>query len=379
MFLFRCSSPFSKVKFTIKVLKLKNYKDPSNLRLLLTGMVLFSLTVGVFVTSTIAWFDISNNLIVNNMTMTFGKDHDNVKIGFSEDGDFYSDVDSTILEREVGFKHDQAFFPLTSGFQNEWLTSSTPFEGTLPVLHTDPVEGNIVATKGFLQFPLYFKTSEDGYIYLDGATSFSANTDENLKAAKKLHLQPSDLNEIAFCSRASFYSEDYGFKIFEPNVSASSKTALGGRLDLQPFDGYFDYEKATDSEIMYGDYNRNDNPTLFYGVASTEDSLYEGANTCFNAATKAGIRPLDLAASANQGGLKIAQEMTFTLAELGAPAGGGRLGVGRPLAYCYAGQPKKVILTVYVEGWDLDTVQAVSAASFNMNIVFTALMMPKVD
>jgi len=376
---FRCFSRFSKVTFIIKILKLKNYKDPNNLRLLSTGLVLFSLTLGVFITSTVAWFDISNNLIVNSLTMTFGKDPDTVKIGFSEDGTFYSDVDSAILEREAGFAPNHAFHPVTSGFQSEWLSPSTPFEGTLPVLHTDPVEGNAVATSGFLQLPLYFETSEDAYIYLDTGTSFSANTDENLKAAKKLHLQPADLNQIAFCSRVSFYSQDYGFKIFEPNVTASSKTALGGRLDLKPFDGYFDYDKSTSSEVLFGDYNQSESPTLYYGSAPTEDTTYEGTNTCFNAATRAGIRPLDVATSESLGGLKITRETTYTLAELMAPEGGGRLGVGRPLAYCYAGVPKKVILTVYVEGWDLDTVQAVSASSFNMNIVFTALMMPKVD
>jgi len=340
---------------------------------------LFTLTLGVFVTSTVAWFDISNNLIVNNLTMAFGKDLEGIKIGFSEDGAFYTDVDSDILQREIGFEPSRAFFPVTSGFQSEWLTPSTTFEGTLPVLHTDPIEGNLVAHSGFLQFPLFFETSEDGYIYLDAGTSFTANTDENLKAAKKLHLQPLDLNQIAYCSRVSFFSEEYGFKIFEPNVPVSSHTALGGRLDLSPFDGYYDFDAETESEVIYGDYNRSDNPTLYYGPAATADTEYEGTNTCFNAATKEGIRPLDVTTSESLGGLKIATETTYTLAEMMAPEGGGRLGVGRPLVYCYAGQPKKVLLTIYVEGWDYDTVQAVSASSFNMNIVFTALMMPKVD
>jgi hypothetical protein len=50
-----------------------------------------------------------------------------------------------------------------------------------------------------------------------------------------------------------------------------------------------------------------------------------------------------------------------------------------PITYCYAGEPKEIILTIYVEGWDFDTVTAIVQASFNLNLVFTAAYMPKIS
>jgi hypothetical protein len=333
------------------------------------------MTLGVFVTSTVAWFDISNNLIVNNLSLSFSDDP-GIKIAFSKDGQLYSDANQEVLKNEAGVNTSASLSVLTSAFQSEWLNDKTIFDDTMPILRSGPDLGNKIASSGFIQLPLYFVSSQDGYIYLDKTTTFSANDEANEKSARHYNVSQESLDKIEGCSRVSFYSEDYGFKIYEPNAKTPSKTLLGGRLDLNPFDGYFDYNSNSKREELFGEYNR-DEATLFYGLATTEDSTFEGNNDCFHAATKAGIAPLDIETSIAKGDLKIAQETTHVLSELTAPEDG--QSVGMPITYCYAWEPKKVIVTIYVEGWDFDTVTAIAQASFDFKLVFTAVYMPKID
>jgi len=333
------------------------------------------MTLGVFVTSTVAWFDISNNLIVNNLELGFSDDK-GVQVSFSADGKKYSLADPTVLEKEVGYESSKPLIPVTSAYQSDWLNDKAVFGETMPVLHLGPVDGNSVTKSGYLQFPVYFTSAQDGYIYLDSATILKANDEENAKSAKKFHLSESDLKNIEKCARVSFYSQDFGFQIFEPNVNTPSKTLFGGRLDINPFDGFYDYNASAKREIMYGEYN-SDSAILYYGLASTENTGYDGTLTCFNSGTKAGISPLDLEKSIQDGGLKIVQENAHSLSEMVPPEDG--QSVGLPITYCYAGEPKEIILTIYVEGWDFDTVAAVIQSSFNFDLVFNAVYMPKIS
>jgi hypothetical protein len=343
-------------------------------------MVLFSLTMGAFVTSTVAFFDISNNLVVNNLAMAFA-DEGGIKVAFSEDGEYYSDVGSDLLEANTSYDHAKSLLPVTSSFESQWLNSSTVFDETVPRFHLNPVDDS-VATKGFIQFPLFVKTKRDGYVYLDDATTVTPNEAANRKAAAKYGVSKAALDTIANCVRVSFYTEEYGYQIYEPNVAKPSDTALAGRLDYSPVDSYYDHEldeaSNADREIIYGDYNSSDNPTLFYRPASEEDSKLIGTRSCFNASTKAGVSALDIERSVSEGGLIIAHEKTLTLADLDQPAS--NEGVGHPLLYCRADEPQRMVLSVYVEGWDLDCIEAVNESSFDMSIVLTATIdQPKTD
>jgi hypothetical protein len=356
----------------LQIRKYKNYKDPRNFRLFLVGVSLFSLTIGVFTASTVAWFDISNNLVVNSLTIGT-EDKSGVKISFSEDGSLYSNVTPSIFEENTGITNKMPLVPVTGTHQSDWLNEDTVFEETVPVLHVGPLSDD-VAGAGYYQFPMYFVLPDSGYVYLDKTTTIKANSDENEKTSRKLGIAESVLNQIEGCTRVSFYSDDCGYKIYEPNVDDSSKTYLGGRLDFAPFDGYYDFDSMTQSEKLYGEYTVDSD--LYYGVASSKDTGYSGELTCFNSGTKAGIRPLDIQRSIEKGGLKIKQEQTYSWRDLEPPTG--VADVGNPITYCRIGDPKKVIVTIYCEGWDLDTVGSIIQSSLNMKLVFTAKYMPKI-
>lgn len=344
------------------------------------GIALFSLTLGVFVTSTVAWFDISNNLVVNTMSLSLG-DPDSVQVAFSEDGEYYSELTSDLLEANTAYKKSDAIQPVTSSYQSEWLNSETNFADAVPLFKRGP-DSDRQADYGYIQLDLYLKTQYNGYVYLDDTSYVKANMTANAKTAKNENLSEADLNNVPDCMRISFYTEEYGFKIYEPNVSEPSQTRFGGRIDYAPETGYFDYYQDPSNkeyyETFFGEYNKADNPTLYYGPVSDSDSLVTGTVTGFNASTKAGVHPLDVAKSESDGGLKIATEKTYVMSELVAPATG--KGVGLPLLYCYADEPKRIVISIYCEGWDLDAVKAVSKASFDMSVVLTATIdQPKMD
>jgi hypothetical protein len=332
------------------------------------------MTLGVFVTSTVAWFDISNNLIVNELLI--GMDDDKgIQIGLSKDGTFYKSLDSTIL-KEAGFDSGAGLHTVTSGFQKDWLNDSTDYKTAKPELHRGPVSQE-VADSGFFQFELYALLPNDGYLYLDPSTTLVANEAENEKTARRYNMSTTYLNKAARCARVSFFSEDCGFTIYEPNETTPSKTALAGRLDFNPSDTYYDYNAGTRSEILYGDYQIDDDIGLSYGLALSDDTEQEGDWSCFNARTKAGIRPIDVETSVAKGGLTITHEDAKVLSDLVPPEDGQSL--GNPIAYCPMGEPTRFIVTYYVEGWDLDCVQGVALASLDLKLVFTAVLRPKIS
>lgn len=341
------------------------------------GIALFSLTLGVFVTSTVAWFDISNNLVVNTMSLSLG-DPDSVQVAFSKDGQYYSKVTQDILEANTTYKKSDPLQAVTSAFQSEWLNDGTKFDDTVPLFKRNP-NSTMDAFGGYIQLDLYVKTAFDGYLYLDDSTYVRANQSANEKTARQKELSQDELDSAAKSMRYSFYTEEYGLTIFEPGALTPSETAFGGRIDYYPMEGYYDYATESNGESyerFFGEYNSADNPTFIYGDAAAEDSPVNGIPSCFTASTKAGVRPLDLSRSISEGGLKIATEKSYVLSDLVPP----KSGLGHPLLYCYADEPKRIVISIYCEGWDLDSIESVGYASFDMSVVLTATIdQPKMD
>jgi hypothetical protein len=353
---------------TTKKIGKHNIVSDSNFRLFAMGVALLCLTLSAFVTTTLAWFDISDNLIVNNLSIGFD-DNDYFKIGLKKEDsiDYFQDLDSSTLESYSSYRHDDPLGTVTSAFQEEWLSNIQNPESVEPLFLAGPTSKALAQT-GFYQFDFYFLSSHDAYIYLDGTTALSASKDENNKTAAKKGLNSEELNHIEHCARVSFYNAEMGYKIYEPNAEVGSTTLLGGRLDIAPRDGYFDYG-ADQKELLYGDYNQD--ATLYYGDAGAVKQL-TGNESCFNALTANGVSALDFDKSEKEGGLQIKKEETYPLSDLTHDPSASAL--GHPLAYAPMGVPIRVVVSVYVEGWDLDTIESVAAASFDLNLVFSAYL-----
>ena len=324
--------------------------------LLWAALALFSLTLSAFVTSTIAWFSVSDFLTVGNIHVE-ATNHD-IRIGernelgmiefasgdsISNDGEFYLTPVSSMFQDNSVYLNDR--FP----------TLSSEYPSARGYRQTGE------ATSGFYQQEIFLTSDVGTYVYLDSTTSVKANTSRNEVTAVQTGTSVEALNSVEDAIRVSFYSED-GYVIYEPNVEKGSKTKLGGLLDVSFYDGYIDYNSSFE-EVLYGEYNEDAN--LIYDDAvdhDVEHHEYESAKPGVGGKTKAGIRHLNLDKSVSEGNLHIKEEETYALSEL--------LHTKKWVTYIAPNEIKRLVITIYLEGWDKECSNDLINAAFNAHIAF---------
>jgi hypothetical protein len=343
-------------------------------------LALFSLTVSILVTSSLAWFKVADTLIASNISIDFVHDED-FSIGLKKEGktDYYKALDSATLQSYFSdFDPKKGLADVSSMYQSQWLNEKTVFADAKPVLRTgySGSSGNTMTSavnSGFLQFEFFIHSDRDMFVFLSETTTLLADTAADEKVAAALGVSPASLNKIQDCLRVSFYT-DNGFFIYEPNVTTSSNTALAGRLNTSPRNSpYYDVDKDN-KEVLFGDYNYDDpNLALVYDEASraavpSSDQL-TGFVSGTNPAAQGG---LDIAKSISEGNLSITHEKTYTLSELSNLDD-----TAHPLTYITGGVDQRMIVTVYIEGWDTDVVDSVGAGIFDLNLAFKGLYKSK--
>ncbi len=356
----------------------------SNRQLFLVGLLSFSLTLAASVTSTFAWFAVSDSGKVKFMDFNITETHA-LKIGLKDSSGevkYYDSLNDNILSEHYPSYHaGSALADTSSMYQDLWLNENTNYETALPVLREAySKDGNHhssnVATSGFFQFEFYFLADSDMYLFLDYEDTYAkALHDENLKTAStSKDVTVEELDNIVNATRVSFFSKD-GFYIYEPNQLHSSNTTFGGALDATEKDGYYDYDSDTSKEIVYGEYD--DESTLVYDEASSTDSDLDvpGARaTCFNAKHKAGVQRFNYNKSV-ENGLSFKKEETYTLEQLSLKDGQGSYDPTNvfPIARLKENQATRVVVTIYLEGWDLDVTEAIGNGAFTLALGFTGL------
>lgn len=356
-------------------------------------MALFSFTVSALVTSSFAWFKVADTLIASNIAIDFLKD-ENFQIGLKKDNEttFFdasessatpSIDDATLKEYCPGYD-PTGLLDLSSMFGSAWLNDKTVFANTKPRLNIGYSTGanpheTAAAIAGFMQFEFYFKSDRNMYLFLSENTSLVANTAANQKLADTFGYKVENLNKVKDCLRVSFYSES-AFYIYEPNVTVSSNTAYAGRLNTSaPKSSYYDVD-SSNNEILFGEYNypgselsaTYGDATLKYDEASRASVPSADDLTGFVSGTNPSANGgLDITKSETEGNLHIAHEKTYTLSELAKVDE-----KACPLVYIPAYDAtkpetvKRVVVTVYVEGWDLDVVNSVESGVFDLNLAF---------
>jgi hypothetical protein len=336
------------------------------------------MSVASIVTSTYAWYVLSSTLIASNISINYqnkvfqmGLFVNNEPQYFSDSDGEPKDLDTSLLEEYAGYDPNEKLDAVSGMYQSLWLNDKTVFDTTFPVLRssydgakTDYLEST-PASSGFLQFDCCFTSDQDTYVFLDSSTSLAAAHDTNAIIAAKSGYSVSDLDKVANAMRISFYS-DLGYLIYEPNVTSPSMTAFAGKLNVRGSDGYYDFDNAG-KEVLYGDYNKN-GASLIYDTQSRVTSLSAPA-TAFNALTSPDAQSLNLARSLSEGNLIIQHEVTHTLSELT-----NQDETKYPIVYIPADQNKRVVISIYLEGWDRDMVDSIGNAHFNLNLCFTGIL-----
>ncbi|MBO4285705.1 MAG: hypothetical protein J5880_00040, partial [Bacilli bacterium] len=178
------------------------------------------------------------------------------------------------------------------------------------------------------------------------------------------------LQKVANTVRLSFYSDD-GYKIaYQEKPGVLKNTYYGGPLDMNG-DGYFDSYDG--KEVFYGEY---ENPEAVTYVKSNggEEAYPSDMRDVFHA-YHADVDYIVYDRANPDPAIKVKAEDSRNIYEYiydeDEPL--------RPLTRITklkANEPKRLVLSVYCEGWDLDMTDAINHASFNINIGFTALLKP---
>ena len=160
------------------------------------------------------------------------------------------------------------------------------------------------------------------------------------------------------------------YTIIDPKKS-EDPVVFGGRLSTSIRKDYFDYysDYPDLKETLFGDYDFNEGYyDLPYLAPAIEDMpATEGEHTCFNAGTRKGVCPLDMDELPNVVTFATEQSISPEVADVSKHPYNEQEGF---LIELFPGVAHPLTLSVYLEGWDRDNVDATQEAAFDMSIHF---------
>ncbi len=342
----------------------------------LLGIIALNVTT---VSMSIAWYASSANVTIDAIELEIDGERD-LKIATKVDGDYVDHLD------EANLNPVTYYAPVTSAHSSTWMnqkaTSPTFYDDSKTSYSTEVVQE---AKDGYFSQTFYLESDDDIYVTIDpSATYINANEEYNKEYVKELYkeIQAGNdealkqyseeelltrLNKLVKAMRFSVLipdSNNYSYAIIDPNKEGATK--LGGVLDNN-IDHYYDYYLASDNnhyEIVYGELE-GERSSLVYEEADTSDSDYLDDSTtpnAFNARHKAGVKQVNFSSS-NENGVSIKEEESYSLEDF-------TLGSVKYHFPVYKDTPREIVVSLYIEGWDLESVNYTMGASFLAKLGF---------
>lgn len=340
----------------------------------------------ISIVSTIAWY--ANG--VSNLV-------DPVDVVIDCDRKLFISTKDELENEKTELKYEELnpvknFAPVTSAHRDEWMSK----KAQAPIFYDDTIYYPSEETPslkevnaGYFSQDIYLFSDDDVYVTLDpSATYIKPNEEYNKSYAKELyfdiqhsHYHGDDsmrdlseeeiyerLNKLVEAMRFSFLilsdETKYDYVIVDPYKE--EETLLGGVLDNDS-DRYFDYYHNDDGirfERLYGDIN--DRSLIVYDEELEEDTSYldnEEAPSVFNAKHKSGVRTFNYEASVANG-FSFKKEEAHSLEEFNNR-------VYSPLNIpVYKDKANKVNISIYIEGYDLGSVNYTMGATFLAGLEF---------
>lgn len=357
--------------------------------------VILTLYVGIIALSSlglafsVAWYANATRLSVDTIKIAIEGDA-NIKISTKDDSTGLTDAlsyDDLIKVKE--------FAPVTSAHSTAWISekkSSPLFYDDTSLKTVNNSTSPDIAYEGFYSQDLYLYSDNNVTVTIDPSETFiQPMADYNITYAQVVYdrvqqIKETDtqnpeyylrgltkeeiltkLNELTKAMRFSILVPNndsyYDYVIIDPNKEET--TLLGGVLDIVP-DRYYDYNTSSegDYERLYGEFYNEDK--IIYDPSSSTDSEYEYPDVepnAFNAKHKADVKRFNKEQSLANG-LIIKEENSHSLDEFNNHA-------YTPLNIpVYANKANRIVLSIYIEGWDLDSVNYTMGAGFIANLKF---------
>jgi hypothetical protein len=335
------------------------------------------------VSMSVAWYAAARNLYVDSIKITIDADR-MIEISTSKDDGYTDHIDHTEVEA-TGL-----FMPLTSAHRSEWTSQkkdSPTFYDESNSSEGDLMPGYTASDTGYFSQKFYLRTDDDLWITINPEKTFiKANEEYNKSYAEVVYnhyqksLDPHDvyyknfsvneietmLNEVVKAMRFSLLIKDedeneYDYVIIDPHFE--EETILGGLLD-NAFDQYYDsyLQNGTYYERVYGEYKGDP----VYDEPSAQDSDFTSPNelpSAFNARHKAGVKTFNLEKSIEENKFEFIKEGAYNLQDFKKS--------NVPFHFpVRANKPKEVVISLYIEGWDKDSVNYTMGATFFSDLTF---------
>ncbi|MCQ2800938.1 MAG: hypothetical protein MJ216_03180 [Bacilli bacterium] len=349
---------------------------------------------------TIAWYGASNQLGINTFDIGIVGSN-NLKISTKTDLDsFRENITNQELLDEIGKRF--LLEPVSAMCKNTWMDEQKDmpvfYDCSSSLTPSSGIPDLKVATTGFFSKKIYLLSAASFYVSLDmenNATFLENNNDANFSRAQAVYADIKkqnpettttieeiklSLDNLKYCLRASFLFKDidgnYQYKIIDPWKDESDKTIYGGLLDNDG-NGYFDtYTDLTEGmankkekEVVYGEVN--DRSLIVYddpvstSVSSNNDfspsynpyfgNSFEGLNkeTAYTFNEEASL----------ENGLEFAKEESISFENL-------RANNSLIKIPCYKDTVTEVVISVFLEGWDHQCINATMGAGFETKFSF---------
>ena len=352
-------------------------------RLIIASLGMITATIVASISMTVAWYASGNILGVNQIEITF-RGEKNILAGFDPD-DVENFKDTIVFNDEVD---DKIYYPVSSMFSDEWLSAqkSQPVfrTGYTSVTHEDKnsytKSTTVELEDGYFSKEIYLYCDSNVIITLDGeGTSFFPDSNANSNLANELtddederKIIKQDLDNVVNSLRLSVLlpegndKEEYAYYIIDPKKEED--TYLCGNLNLnEGVSEYYHtyYKNSEEFETFFGEYN--DESLLVYNPPQSSDSELTGRLSEFNSKHRKGVRTVNLEESIENGFIP-KKENSLTLAQADITTDEGKdTGIRIPLK---AYEPKKIVLSMYLEGWDRDNIGYVQRGQFYADIKF---------
>ena len=336
----------------------------------MAGILTTALTCATGVTATFAWFSLEPFRVGPVVQFAIAENAEStLQMWRLDDNDQRMDPESDDSGRAAA-----TLDPVTSA-------GSTVIDG-YPVLKTAPrmqYSGGDAKADSYLTLKYEFQCDRDCWITLAAGTKVVPNQREN--AIKD---NPEQLNEAVHALRVRFNGSDAdgnptditgrpdAYDALDKRMDRGAKgedVYFGGVADMMPYDGF--YDNADGKEYCYGLDAQPSDPSYWYD-GETSDTGKEGGNF-LDAAHKSGVKLFDVQRAKKEHLIPKEEAPYFSQNLIPPEEFEGQLPSGLFLLDLKANQPKKLVVTVYIEGWDPYCTNDIGNASMTLDLVFTGL------
>ena len=390
----------------------------------------FTLAVASLVTVTLAWYEFSNAVQVDNLSYSIYDDTGVLQLGLKDttgnlkgkydstigewvDDVFYfteedSNINTDVLIDFGQYDETTTLRPITNAYYDNWFNNVTDINTDRPQYTKTPTiddkKGETVVTREeikshYYEFEFYVRaTNVPVFVFLSNMITVVPDTAKNAQTAIVTPQTQEQLNKVSEYIRIGFFShlqytgenevyDRFTYNIFDANPSYDEDknlvpTNYYGRLDLDPQNGLYDVEATIESEeenpnyrkneTLYGRYDLLNGANFVYSedarVTGTDKELLTGG---FFANSWERANPLDIQKTKEENGdnFVLYQENAWNPKRVTSSSSNAYKRIDNTLCYVTRQKAVKLIITIWAEGWDLDCNRFSSNSAFEAKII----------